>query len=163
MTDAAPAIFVAIESSALGAAIRQSPWAYMAANVAHIISLMAFAGAIAVMDLRMIGAFAATSPGYILRQARKAAVFAFAGLVLSGLTLFIAEASHVVLNRVFQIKLGLIALGLANIVAFEVWVTPKVQNLAPLKALPDAARPIAIASLVIWFCVAACGRLIAYF
>lgn len=163
MTDAAPAIFVAIESSALGAAIRQSSWAYMAANVTHILSLMAFAGAIVVMDLRMIGAFSATSPGFILRQARKAAVFAFAGLVLSGLTLFTAEASHVVLNRVFQIKLGLIALGLANIVAFEVWVTPKVQLLEPLQPLPDAARPIAIASLAIWFCVAACGRLIAYF
>jgi hypothetical protein len=83
--------------------------------------------------------------------------------VLSGLTLFTAEASHVVLNRVFQVKLGLIALGLANIVAFEVWVTPKVQNLAPLAPLPDAARTIATASLAIWFCVAACGRLIAYF
>jgi hypothetical protein len=163
MTDAAPAIFVALEASGVGAAIRQSTWAYMTANVVHILSLMAFAGSIAVMDLRMMGAFAATSPGYILRKARWAAVIAFAGLVLSGLTLFTAEASHVVLNRVFQIKLGLIALGLANIVAFEVWVTPKVQNLAPLKRLPDAARPIAIASIAIWFCVAACGRLIAYF
>jgi hypothetical protein len=82
--------------------------------------------------------------------------------MLSGLTLFTAEASHVILNRVFQLKLGLIALGLANIVAFEVWVTPKVQNLPPQTRLPDAARPIAIASLVIWFGVAACGRLIAY-
>ncbi len=82
---------------------------------------------------------------------------------VAGLVLFTAEASHVVLNPIFQIKLGLIALGLANIVAFEVWVTPKVQNLAPLTPLPDAARPIAIASLAIWFCVAACGRLIAYF
>lgn len=163
MTDSAPAIFVALESSGLGAAIRQSTWAYMLANVVHILSLMSFAGAIAVMDLRMIGAFAATSPGYVLRMARWAAVVAFAGLMVSGLILFTAEASHVILNRVFQIKLGLIALGLANIVAFEVWVTPKVQNLAPMKPLPKAARPIAIASLSIWFCVAACGRLIAYF
>lgn len=163
MTDAAPAIFVALESSGLGAAIRQSTWAYMVANVVHILALMAFAGSIAVMDLRMMGAFAATSPGFILRWARWAAVIAFAGLLLSGLTLFTAEASHVILNRVFQIKLGLIALGLANIVAFEVWVTPKVQNLPPQTPLPDAARPIAIASLVIWFSVATCGRLIAYF
>jgi hypothetical protein len=163
MTEAAPALFVALEASALGAAIRQSTWAYMAVNVGHILSLMAFAGAIAVMDLRMMGAFAATSPGHILRMARRAAVIAFTGLVLTGLTLFIAEASHVVLNRVFQIKLGLIALGLANIVAFEVWVTPKVQNLPPLTPLPKAARLIAMTSLAIWFCVAACGRLIAYF
>ena len=163
MTDAAPAIFVALEQSGLGAAIRQSTWAYMTANVVHILALMAFAGAIAVMDLRMMGMFAATSPGYVLRIARRAAVVAFAGLVLSGLVLFTAEASHVVLNRVFQVKLGLIALGLANIVAFEVWVTPAVQALPPLTPLPDAARGIAAASLAIWFSVAACGRLIAYF
>ena len=41
MTDSAPAIFVALEASALGAAIRQSSWAYMVANVGHILSLMA--------------------------------------------------------------------------------------------------------------------------
>ncbi|MDQ8730378.1 DUF6644 family protein [Bradyrhizobium sp. LHD-71] len=163
MNDSAPAIFVALEASGLGAAIRQSTWAYMVANVVHILALMAFAGAIVVMDLRMMGVFAATSPGFILRWARWAAVAAFAGLVLSGLVLFTAEASHVVLNRIFQIKIGLIALGLANILAFEVWVTPNVQNLPPATPLPAPALPIAIISLSIWFCVAACGRLIAYF
>ena len=44
MTDAAPAIFVALEASSLGAAIRQSTWLYMAANVGHILSLAVFAG-----------------------------------------------------------------------------------------------------------------------
>ena len=38
MTDAAPAIFVALEQSGFAAAIRQSPWLYPAANVGHIIS-----------------------------------------------------------------------------------------------------------------------------
>ena len=63
MNEAAPAIFVALEDSALGHAIRQSTWAYLTANVGHIVSLVVFAGAVAVMDLRMAGAFAATSPG----------------------------------------------------------------------------------------------------
>ena len=163
MTDAAPAIFVALQDSALGAAIRQSTWVYMAANVGHILSLMAFAAAIAVMNLRMMGVFAATSPGYILRMARWAAAAAFTGLVLTGSLLFIAEAGHIAVNGVFQVKLALIALGLADVVAFEVWVTPKVQRLPPLAPLPQEARPLAIASLVIWLCVAVCGRLIAYF
>jgi hypothetical protein len=163
MTEAAPAIFVALETSGLGAAIRQSTWAYMAANVGHILSLMAFAGAIAVLDLRMLGAFAATSPDFVLRMARRGAILAFAGLVATGSVLFIAEASHVVLNRVFQIKLALIALGLINVVLFEVLVAPKLAYLPPLAPLPGVARVIAIASLTIWVCVAASGRLIAYF
>lgn len=163
MTDAAPAMFVALETSGLGAAIRQSSWAYMAANVGHIISLMAFAGAIAVLDLRMMGVFAATSPSFVLRMARRAAIMAFTGLVLTGAVLFIAEASHVVLNRVFQIKLGLIALGLINVVLFELLVGPQLARVPPLTPLPGVARIIAIASMTIWLCVAASGRLIAYF
>ena len=54
MTDAAPAIFVALEQSGFAAAIRQSLWLYPAANVGHIVSLTFFAGAVAVMDVRLL-------------------------------------------------------------------------------------------------------------
>lgn len=163
MTEAAPAFFVALEASGLGAAIRQSRWLYMVANVGHIVALMIFAGAIAVMDLRMAGALSATSPGYVLKAARRLAILGFAGLVISGAFLFTAEASHVIMNRVFQVKLGLIVLGLLNIVLCEIFVTPKVRNLPPLTPLPSGARAAAVTSVAIWIAVAICGRSIAYF
>lgn len=163
MTDAAPAIFVALEASGFGAALRQSRWLYMVANVGHIVSLMAFAGAIAVMDMRMAGAFAATAPGRVLRRARTVAMVAFAGLAITGTLLFTAEASHVIVNRVFQIKLGLIALGLVNIALFEIFIAPRVKGLPPLTPLPSGARVAALSSITIWVAVAICGRLIAYF
>lgn len=163
MTDAAPAIFVALEASGFGAAIRQSRWLYMVANVGHIVSLMVFAGAIAVMDLRMAGALSATSPGYVLKAARRVAIAGFIGLVLSGAFLFTAEASHAIVNRVFQIKLGLIALGLLNVALFEILIAPKVKDLPPLTLLPSGARATAVASISIWIAVAICGRSIAYF
>ena len=68
MTDAAPAIFAALEASGFGAAIRQSRWLYMAANIGHIVSLMVFAGAIAVMDVRMVRALSETSQAYELKR-----------------------------------------------------------------------------------------------
>jgi len=163
MTDTAPAIFVALEASSLGAAIRQSSWLYMIANVGHILSLMIFAGAIAVMDLRMAGMFAATTPGYVLKTFRRAAMIGFAGLFLTGSLLFTAEASHVILNSVFQIKLSLIALGLLNVAWFEFFAAPRVRETAPLAPLPAAARASGLASIAIWLSVAACGRSIAYF
>ena len=162
MTDAAPAIFVAIEASSFAGIVRQSPWAYMAANVGHILSLMVFFGAIVVMDLRIAGAFEATSPGYVLRAARRIAILGFIGLALTGSVLFVAEASHIILNSVFQIKLALIALGLANIAWFEFFIAPKIKDLPPLTPMPGAARFAGIASIAIWLLVAACGRLIAY-
>ncbi len=163
MTDAAPAIFAALEASGFGAAIRQSRWLYMVANVGHIVSLMVFAGAIAVMDLRMAGALSATLPGYVLKASRRVAIAGFIGLVLSGAFLFTAEASHVIVNRVFQIKLGLIALGLLNVALFEILIAPKVKDLPPLTLLPSGARATAVASISIWIAVAICGRSIAYF
>ncbi len=163
MTDAAPAIFVAIEGSSFAAAIRQSPYAYMVANVAHILSLMVFFGAVAVMDLRLAGFLSATWPGAILRRARVVAMLGFTGLLVSGFLLFAAEASHIVLNPLFRIKLILILLGLINIGWFEIVVASKVRDLQPQTPMPTAARIIGVASLVIWLGVAASGRLIAYF
>lgn len=163
MNEAAPHIFQALEGSGLGAAIRQSPWAYMAANVGHILSLAVFAGAIAVMDARMAGALRATAPGEVLRLARRFALLGFAGLIVSGAVLFTAEASHVALNPLFQIKAALIALGLLNVLAFEIFLAPGVRKIKPLKPLPREALLSGLASLAIWLCVAACGRLIAYF
>jgi len=163
MLDGAPAVFVALEGAGLGQAIRQSSWIYMAANVGHIVALVVFAGAIAVLDLRMAGAFAATAPGRVLESARRGVILAFLGLVLTGAVLFTAEASHVIMNRVFQVKLALIALGLVNVALFEIFAAPKVRDLPPLSPLPAAAQRAGIASLAIWLAVAICGRSIAYF
>ena len=63
----------------------------------------------------------------------------------------------------FKIKLILILLGLMNIGLFEMLVASKVSDLQPQTPMPAAARMIGITSLVIWLCVAASGRLIAYF
>ena len=163
MTDAAPAIFIAIEGSAFAAAIRQSPFAYMTANVVHILSLMVFFGAVAVMDLRLAGFFSATWPGATLRRARIVAILGFIGLLASGSVLFAAEASHIILNPVFKIKLILILLGLSNVGLFEMLAASRVRDLQPGTPMPAAARIIGISSLVIWLGVAASGRLIAYF
>ena len=163
MTDAAPAIFMAIEGSAFAAMVRQSPFAYMAANVAHILSLMVFFGAVAIMDLRLAGFFKATAPATILRGARRVAIVGFFGLIASGAMLFAAEASHIILNPMFRIKLILILLGFINIAVFEFVLARKISDVPPLAPLPGSARFAGMASIAIWLAVAACGRLIAYF
>jgi hypothetical protein len=159
----APALFVALEQSGFAAAIRQSLWIYPAANVGHILALFGFAGAIVVMDLRLIGAFAPTSPGRLIGHARRFALVAFAGLAGTGFLLFSAEASHVVLNLVFLIKMAFVAAGLLNIALYEFVTKRTVEALAPCQPMPASARMAGYASLGIWLAVAACGRSIAYF
>ena len=163
MTDSAPAIFVALEASGLGAAIRQSRWLYMVANIGHIVALTVFASAVAIIDVRLLGGFRATSAWFVIRDARQAALIGFAALVITGAGLFAAEASHVVLNRAFQIKAALVALGLANAAWVEVVLVPKLHDLPATSPLPSGARPAAVLSLAVWLGVAICGRAIAYF
>jgi hypothetical protein len=163
MTEAAPAIFVALEQSAFAAAIRQSPWLYPAANVGHILSLIFFVAAVAVMDVRLLGGLAATAPGRLLARARNLAIAAFAGMAVTGFMLFSAEASHLVLNPVFQLKAALVAAGLANIAIYEFWAKAMVQRLVPGAPMPPRAKIAGALSLGIWLGVAACGRGIAYF
>lgn len=159
----APQFLIALEQSGLGAAIRQSSWAYPIANIGHIVALTLFAASVAIMDLRILGAFAGTTPASVVRPARRMAMLGLGLMALTGLMLFTAEASHVAMNSVFQIKAVLIALGILNALLIA---GPALANIAEVPAnaaLPARARVAAVVSLLTWVLVAACGRLIAYF
>jgi hypothetical protein len=163
MLHEAPAFLVALEQSALGAAIRQSVWAYPAANVGHILALTLFAGSVAMMDARLLGAFAAAPPATIVRPARRMAMVALALMAATGAALFTAEASHVAMNRVFQIKAILISLGVINAVLVARVLDKALEETPAFAPLPARVRLAGLISLAIWISVAACGRLIAYF
>ena len=156
----APQLLIDLEQSAFAAAIRQSVWAYPAANVGHILALALFAGAVAVMDLRLLGLFAATPALAIVRPARAVAMLGLLLMALTGFALFSAEASHVAMNPVFQVKAALIALGVLNALLIA---GPALAAAGTGATLPAGARWAAALSLAIWLSVAACGRLIAYF
>jgi len=162
MEHEAPAIFVALEASGVAFAIRQSKWLYPLANVGHIVALVCFAGAMAVMDVRLLGGLAETSPARVLGRARRFAIWALVAMAVTGSMLFLAEASHLVVNPVFLVKLALIATGLVNIAAYEFGARRAVESLAPGAPMPASAQTAGVLSLMIWIVVAACGRSIAY-
>jgi hypothetical protein len=163
MIDTAPAIFQALEASDFGAFIRQAVWVYPAANVAHVLCVLMFAGAVAAMDVRLMGGFSGSDVREVLRGGRKAAVLAFLGVALSGGVLFTAEASHLALNWVFQTKVLLIALALLNAIMFELIFARRLREFAPRMPMPASAKASGFVSLATWLAVAACGRSIAYF
>jgi len=163
MTEDAPAIFQALEASNFAATIRQSVWLYPFANVGHIVALVCFAGAIAVMDLRLIGALAATAPAKVIGRARRVVIVALCALAATGFLLFSAEASHVIMNPVFLTKMSLVAAGIVNVTIYEFGAKRAVMALPPGAAMPQVARVAGFVSLGIWIVVAGLGRTIAYF
>jgi len=162
MEHEAPAIFVALEASSIALAIRQSKWLYPLANVGHIVMLVCFAGAIAVMDVRLLGGFPETVPARVLGRARWVALLTLLGMAVTGAMLFLAEASHLVVNGVFLGKLALIGAALVNIAIYELGARRTAEGLAPGVPMPASAKTAGLLSLTIWLAVAACGRSIAY-
>jgi len=159
----APQFLQALEQSGFAAAIRQSTWTYATANVGHILALTLFAAAVAIMDLRLLGAFAASPPAAVVRPARRMAIVGLLLMAATGFLLFAAEATHVASNPVFQIKAALIGLGIVNALLVARVLAPALDETPALTPLPARVRLAAGLSLAIWLSVAACGRLIAYF
>jgi hypothetical protein len=162
MVEGAPQLLIDIEQSAIAGHIRQSTWVYAAANVGHILSLVVFFAAVAIMDLRLLGWLDDYAPAEIVAPARRVAVAAFLAQATTGAVLFAAEASHVALNPVFQAKMILVALALANALLSARGAGPALSELPAHARLPARLRFAAFASLALWLAVAAAGRLIAY-
>ena len=162
MNAGAPGFLAAIEHSEIGALIRQSVWIYPAANVAHVVAIVLFAGAIAVMDVRLMGALTGSDPSRVERSARRAAILALIAVLISGGVLFTAEASHVAHNGIFQIKMALVAFGIAHALFFGNHVVRTLDALGPQAPMPGFARVAGALSMMTWLGVVGLGRYIAY-
>jgi hypothetical protein len=153
--------------AAFGEAVQLSPFgtwaggdAYPVANLVHLLGLVMLVGSISIVDLRLVG---------LLRRIPAAPLsaaltpFAVAGLVLmvpSGATMFAADAATLVQSPTFRLKLLLITLALTNAILFRLMWTKRLPQWDSNP--PIAGRLMAVASVLLWLSVAACGRLIAY-
>lgn len=147
--------FQAIEQSGLSLTIRDAVLIYPVANVLHVLAVLVFFAAVAAMDLRILGWIGASdSVEIVVRRFRRIAIGALVVLVVTGAILFVPEAGALARNPSFQMKAGLVLIGLINVVVMEIALRRD--------AASDLARASALASLLIWLAVAACGRFVAY-
>jgi hypothetical protein len=149
----------AIEASAFAQTMRRSVWLYPVANVLHVLVAMAFFAAVAAMDVKTIRASSAAEVRPFIARLRPIAITLLVAQIMTGIMLFLPEASHIAHNAAFQAKLATILLALLNVLALEAVLARP----SPLVAPPAMLRIAALASLVLWLGVAALGRLIAYY
>ena len=104
MEQAVPSIFLTLQETALGHAMRSSPALYPAVEILHIIGFVVLVGSILALDLRMLGLGRAIA---IPPMAQLLLPLSRAGFLLAicmGFLLLSADASHVVKNPAFQSK-----------------------------------------------------------
>ncbi|MFN3514499.1 MAG: hypothetical protein ACK41C_15735 [Phenylobacterium sp.] len=150
----------ALESSAFGMWARGSSYAYPFANLVHLLGLVMVVGGIGLLDLRLAGFFRALPVQAMWRVLTPFGIVGVVLLAASGFTMFAADAGPLVRAEVFQRKMVLIVLALANAAAYRVFWRRHAATWD--QTAPTAARALALTSLMLWMTVAAFGRLIAY-
>ena len=152
-----------IEASALGQAMRQWLYLYPAVETAHITGIAFLFGSIAVLDLRLLGLSSTIPVRQLAKHVLPWTAASFLLIVPTGLAMFTAHASEFIGNPVFALKLCVITAAGVNAAVFHAGVFRTAQAWDVNKAPPFWARAAAAISLVLWVCVIACGRLLAYF
>ena len=150
-------LLASIEGSALAVWTRESPsiWAYSTILTLHTFGLAIVAGANAVIDFRLLGV-APRVPVAALRPLFPIMWWAFALNFVTGVLLFMADATTKAGQRMFYIKLAMIVL------AFVVTVVISKRLRSETNANGANLRRLAITSLVLWTAAIVAGRLLAY-
>ncbi|WP_288378697.1 hypothetical protein [uncultured Massilia sp.] len=145
----------------LARSMREHAWLYPAVETLHIVGFAVLVGAVAMFDLRVLG-FGRQLP--VCALARHLLPWSAGSMLLvlpTGLLLFLADPAALLANRVFLLKLALIALAGMNALAFH--TGPYRGAHAWSARAPGRAVLHALLSLGLWLAVLASGRLIAYF
>lgn len=144
------------------AALMSTPWGWPAAESAHFIGLSLLIGTVGMFDLRMLG----LGRGIPLRAMHRLIPWGVAGYglnVATGLLFLVSAPDQYVHNPAFQVKLALMAIAGANVLAFYRFVFRQVSLVGPDVDPPLGARVAAAVSLACWVGVITCGRLITYY
>lgn len=153
-----------IEQTPLSQAIQVTNWVVPTVQVIHILAIAVVASSALMVDLRLIGAFAADRP--VRDVSSRFLPFVWWPLLIllaTGAIMIIGEPARSLKNPAFQLKMALLLAALA--------VTALLHHMLrrhPAFCLPGSRRrtgavTIAVASMLLWSLIIFAGRWIAYY
>jgi hypothetical protein len=152
----------ALEAGGVGAAIRDSLWLFPLVETVHIIGFSILVGAIIAFDLRILGVSKRISVRLLARHLMPWSLAALLLIVPTGVMMFASEATDLVGNGAFVVKMVLLMLAGINAAAFHLGVFRNAALWDQNAPSPAGAKLHAVASILIWVSVITCGRMIAY-
>ena len=149
----------AVESLPLARALRSSAWLYPLVNAGHLFGIALLVGAIIPLDLRILGVWRSVALAPLWTVLGRMAGFGLALAVIFGSLLFITRATEYGVTTVFQIKMGVVAVGAFN----ALWLRARGGDPSRwAERMPMHARLAAAISLAVWPTVMLLGRWIGY-
>jgi hypothetical protein len=136
------------------AGLQTHPWAYPVLEIVHICGIALLLGNLVLLELRVFGRGAEIPLRALARLSLGTAATGFSLAAGSGLLMFASQASDLLANRAFTLKMLLLFTAGCN----AAWFHAR----GSLERPDGMARVLMAASTLIWVGVVACGRWIAY-
>lgn len=149
-----------LDAVGVGPWVRGSALVYPVANTLHLLGLVMLVGGIGVVDLRIAGLWRNLPLDALSRALTPVAIAGLLLMIPTGALLFASDSAALAESDVLQRKLVLIAIALANAIAFRAIWGRRIAGWTGSAPMP--ARIMAVASILLWLTVAAHGRWIAY-
>lgn len=135
-------------------ALKTSAWAYPALEVLHICGIAMLLGNLVLLEMRVFGRGKVLDVKALASLSLGIAAVGFTLAAASGLLMFASQASELLTNRTFTLKMLLLMLAGCNAAWFH--------GRGSLDKLDSVARVQMVLSSLIWLGVVVCGRWIAY-
>jgi hypothetical protein len=134
-----------------------SPYLGPGMNLVHLLAMVVFAGAVLIVDLRLLGLGLTTQPvRQIARDAQPWLVGGLTVLIVTGIPAMMATATRQYVNWVFWAKMGLLLTG----ILFTFTVRRTVLQADEGRVGPVWSGVVGLVSIGLWGSVAAGARLI---
>ena len=157
------AFLKSLEATGLASRIRDSQFAFPLIEATHVFCFSLVFGTIAIIDLRLLG-IASTQRSFkrMASDILKWTWAAFAFTVLTGVLMFITNATVYYDNFYFRTKMVLLVLAGINMLVFEMTAGRTIHRWDTAPSAPRAGKAVALLSLTIWVGVIFVGRLIGF-
>ena len=153
-------LFDRIEQSYLGVVIRDSSWLFPAIESLHLIGLAILAGAILIVDLRMLNVVFVNYPLTIIdNSSRRWLSIGMSIMVTTGIPLFVSEAIKCYYNPFFWIKMAT----LVTIIIFTLTIKKHIIHGSKYQTNLIAMKATGIFSMAGWLLVTFSGRWIGFY
>ncbi|MGH8504092.1 MAG: hypothetical protein ACREVE_16860 [Gammaproteobacteria bacterium] len=153
-------MFAELQNSLIAEALRGSTWVYPLVNAAHILGFALLVGAIVPLDLRRLGLWRSVPLATLSRVLTPVAVVGLLIAASAGSLLFITRAVEYAASGLFQAKMLLVGLAVANALVFR---RKGVRRGAAGSYRGTAYYATALVSLLCWPAALLLGRLVGYF
>jgi hypothetical protein len=150
-----------LSETAFSQAIQTTEWVIPAIQTVHIVAVAVVVTSILKMDLRLLGV--GRQPiATVARRYLPPVWFALPVLLLTGLTLIVAEPSRALQNWVFVLKMGLLLLAAGVTLSCQLPLRRDAAYWDASAPRRRTARLLAVLSLPLWVAIVFAGRWIAY-